>query len=95
MQIKLKLILLSLLILLIGCDNSDPIQTTKYANYYNNLREICKSKSSQNCCLASVNAMKRTNAKIAPTEGCDIGYRRELLICIDSFVWCEVGERNF
>jgi len=85
-MLKRGLSVFIMLILLVGCSNS---RRREPSSYYTNLREVCREKSDENCCLVSVNAMESNYAKIAPKEGCPDGYRREMLKCMSSFAWCE------
>ena len=58
--------------------------------YYEKLAQECQKRTSPNCCLASLEAMIGDNAREIPESGvCDYGYKREMMSCIDSFVWCK------
>jgi len=58
----------------------------KELGYYEKLKQECNRKDSKNCCLASVERMESIDAKLAENDKCKKGYRRELMMCIDSFV---------
>lgn len=57
--------------------------------YYEQLANACKDKQSEGCCMASVERMRSGNFKLAPQEGCPVGYRPSGVRCIDSYGWCE------
>ena len=58
-------------------------------NYYGKLTNECKTKESESCCLASVEAMKAGNYTLAPQEGCPAGYQPNMMRCVDSYRWCQ------
>lgn len=58
--------------------------------YYSNLEKECDN----NCCLASVEKMKISNAKKAKNEKCEIGYNINRLLCIGSYFWCNKQSNN-
>jgi hypothetical protein len=62
---------------------------SKLPEYYQNLAKECESAGSYNCCMSSVNDMKDGNYQLEPETGCPEGYRSEMVMCIDSFKWCE------
>jgi hypothetical protein len=68
--------------------------TDNTQNYYDNLASECKSKQSESCCLASVEAMKAGNYTPAAQEGCPDGYQSNMMRCIDSFRWCQPVEKS-
>lgn len=77
--------------------NSGDNQNTETAdaqNYYNRLTKECKNKGSENCCLASVKAMKAGNYTLVPEQGCPAGYQPNMMKCIDSYTWCEPIENT-
>jgi hypothetical protein len=55
-------------------------------DYYDKLASGCKN---NNCCLASVKTMKQRNYTLAPQEGCPSGYQGNMMLCIDSYRWCQ------
>lgn len=57
--------------------------------YYDQLKRLCGARSSVNCCLSSVSAMRRGNYLMAPGPGCPEGTLENKLRCKDSLVWCE------
>ncbi len=63
-------------------------------NYYNELANVCKAKQSEGCCLASVEAMKASNYRLVPQEGCPVGYQPNMMQCIDSYRWCQPAENS-
>ncbi len=68
----------------------ETIQDTSSYDYYENLKEKCKLKSSVNCCLASVDSMQKIKAKaIGDSSKCKKGYKKETLLCVDSYHWCK------
>lgn len=72
--------------------NSGNDQNTETANsqdYYDELASECKNKGSENCCLASVKAMKSGNYTLVPEQGCPCGYQPNMMRCEDSYTWCE------
>lgn len=64
-------------------------------DYYQSLRKQCESRESENCCLASVEAMEAGKFKEATKDSvsCPSGSKRNMMRCIDSFAWCE-PEKN-
>jgi hypothetical protein len=68
--------------------------TSESQNYYEKLANECKSKQSESCCLASVEAMKQGGYTLAPAEGCPAGYQPNMMRCIDSFRWCQPVEKT-
>ena len=75
-----------------GLDNNQDTQNTDMGdtqNYYDKLASNCKTKASENCCLASVKAMKACNCTLVPEEGCPAGYQPEAIRCKDSYRWCQ------
>ncbi len=52
--------------------------------YYINLEKACDN----NCCLASVEKMRISNAIKAENEKCESGYDINRLLCIGSYSWC-------
>lgn len=80
-------------------DNSDDgnnqnTETADAQNYYDKLTSECKNKGSENCCLASVQAMKAGNYTIVPEQGCPAGYQPNMMRCEDSYTWCELIENT-
>ena len=78
-------------------NNTQNIQngnTGNTQNYYDKLANECKSKQSESCCLASVEAMKQGGYTLAPAEGCPAGYQPNMMRCIDSFRWCQPEEKS-
>ena len=75
-------------LLFIGCsDDHYAIQTD--APYYLTLKKQCHNNS---CCLGSLKAMVETQSKLAQNDSCPTGYRRMMMRCVDSYVWCEKSE---
>lgn len=75
-----------------GLGNNQNIQNTitdDTRSYYDNLTGECKSRQGESCCLASVEAMKGGNYTLAPQEGCPAGYQSNMMLCVDSFRWCQ------
>ena len=64
-------------------------ENTDAQNYYDRLTKECKNKGSENCCLASVNAIKAGNYTLVPEQGCPAGYQPNMMRCKDSYTWCE------
>ncbi len=66
--------------------------------YYEKLAQECQQKSSPSCCLASLEAMKKDNAhKISDGDMCNYGYKKEGMLCADTFIWCKplsINETN-
>ena len=62
--------------------------------YYEKLANECKSKQSESCCLASVEAMKQGGYTLVPAGGCPAGYQPNMMKCIDSFRWCQPEEKS-
>ena len=76
-------------------DNTIQNNTTSEAqDYYDKLADECKSKQSENCCLASVEAMKQGGYTLAVQDGCPAGYQPNMMRCIDSFRWCQPVEKS-
>ncbi len=73
-------------------DDANNKQESKF-DYYESLREKCQDKKSINCCLASVDAMEKKRVK-AVGSGCDNGYKKSMLKCLDSYTWCEKDEKT-
>ena len=78
-------------------DELDGISTP--VAYYQGLKQECNLKEDKECCLASVEGMKSDGAAaIDPNTGiCNYGYKREMLLCVDSFAWCKpltINETN-
>lgn len=63
-------------------------------NYYNKLTNKCKSKQSESCCLASVEAMKQGGYTLIPQGGCPTDYQPNTMLCIDSYRWCQPTEKT-
>jgi hydroxylamine reductase (hybrid-cluster protein) len=80
-----------IIVFFIGCKNGTYSDT-----YYTNLAKKCKTDSkisSVNCCLASVNYMQKGRFKLIPQSlQCPEGYRKNMFMCIDTYVWCEPGK---
>ena len=57
--------------------------------YYQYLEARCQNTESPNCCLASVQEMKRTNSLEAIDNLCPAGYFRNMMKCLSSLSWCE------
>lgn len=77
--------------------NNQNIQNTTTGdveNYYDKLASDCKSKQSESCCLASVEAMKQGDYTLVPQEGCPAGYQPNMMRCIDSYRWCQPAEKT-
>jgi len=92
--LTISLIVIGLVaVLIIGSNNLLALKQengiSKLPDYYKNLAKECKSRSSYNCCMSSVNNMANGNYKLEPETGCPDGYQRNMLKCIDTFVWCE------
>jgi len=64
-------------------------KTNNYIDYYKKLIENCKLKDSQNCCISSVQYMEKGNYKLYTNLGCSKGFQENMLLCIDSYKWCE------
>jgi hypothetical protein len=81
--------LLFTLLLITGCsDDTYAIQTSD--PYYLKLEKQCYERTSPNCCLASLQGMVTTQSKLADANGtCPAGYKRVMMKCIDTYVWCE------
>jgi len=61
LQRKIKIISIAILLFTaIGCSQSEPNNTGKSSSYYADLREVCQTKADKNCCLNSVDVMKKT-----------------------------------
>ena len=58
-------------------------------HYYNQLKNVCRTKKSVNCCMSSVTAMRKGNFTLAPDSGCPDEMVQNKLRCVDSFTWCE------
>ena len=88
-----KIILILLALILLGGAGYFTYQNTKASaqnGYYKKLSQECQQKSSPDCCLSSLEAMKKDNAhKINPGDMCSYGYEKEMLNCADSFAWCK------
>lgn len=61
--------------------------------YYEHLRDQCRSRQSVGCCMASVNAMEKGGYKLASPQtddssGCPEGFRISGMRCMDSYAWC-------
>ena len=79
-----------LIILISGYILYQPKKIAFSTPYYQKLAKECEQKTSKNCCLASVKRMEETKSLKISSEGvCNKGYKREMMTCIDSFVWCE------
>ena len=70
-------------------DDSENIEAVNYEA----LEKVCKQKGG-GCCMASLKAMRKNNYFLASEDdsinyGCPEGYRRNGMLCIDSFQWCE------
>lgn len=57
--------------------------------YYDKLANECKTKQSESCCLASVESMRAGNYTLMPQEGCHASYHPNMMLCIDSYRWCQ------
>ncbi len=96
---NMKKIILGILVLIIAGggyvayqlqkDDNQFAQGKSSAEYYQNLRKECEQKTSKSCCLASVEAMKKDNAHKINGDVCSYGYKKESMLCVDSFTWCK------
>ena len=80
-----------------GLSNNQNIQSTEVGgtkNYYDKLTNECKSKQSESCCLASVESMKAGSFVLASQEGCPVGYQPNMMLCVDSYRWCQPVENS-
>ena len=69
-------------------------ETAATQDYYDKLASECNNKESENCCLASVKAMKAGNYTLVPEQGCLAGYQPNMMKCKDSYTWCEPIENT-
>lgn len=59
---------------------------------YDQLERECEGSS---CCISSVRTMRMLDAVLATNrETCPQGYERDMLRCIDSYVWCVPTRRT-
>ena len=61
-------------------------------SYYDKLKENCKTKEGMDCCLRSVEIMKKNKAKLIwadGIDGCLDWYEMKNLNCKGSYVWCK------
>jgi len=67
-----------------------PSKKNEYVNedeaYYKKLEDKCYD---NNCCLASVEKMKSSNAILSKNEKCEPGYDINRLLCVGSYSWCK------
>ncbi|TSC95541.1 MAG: hypothetical protein Athens101410_495 [Parcubacteria group bacterium Athens1014_10] len=68
---------------------SKKVEVSNFKGYYGELAKQCEQKSSYNCCIASVRAMTNGNYKLSENNTCENGFKPNMLMCIDSFKWCE------
>ncbi|MFH1785888.1 MAG: hypothetical protein ABH842_05660 [Candidatus Micrarchaeota archaeon] len=80
-------VLVVLLVLILSLNQKE--EGPELLEYYKVLAEQCEAKGSYSCCMASVNNMAAYNYMLEPATGCPSGYQRNMLKCIDTFVWCE------
>lgn len=72
-----------------------PPGVTVIANYHDRLLEICENKAGRACCRASVNAMRREQARVYDEAiGCAPRTRPVSLRCPASFTWCSYKSRS-
>jgi hypothetical protein len=63
--------------------------------YYQDLEKQCKQRQNTEkhfnigCCMASVKDMEASSFTLAPSTGCDEGYRPNRLKCSESYRWSE------
>jgi|SRR3989344_2379551 len=67
-------------------------RATTSTAYYENLKKQCNQKQSKGCCLSSVATMEAGGYKIAESDICPNGYKKNTELCIDSYTWCEAQE---
>lgn len=66
---------------------------------YQALAESCKQRGSVNCCMSSLRTMRENNYFPASEDdsgnySCPEGFNRNLIRCIDSFIWCQPVEQK-
>ncbi len=81
----ITVILLIGLIAYFNSNNQDAKLIT--IDYYQKLADQCEKKT--DCCINSVERMKRGNYKLIPDDGCPDGFQGNGLECASSFGWCE------
>jgi len=64
-------------------------EINRASQYYTALHKKCLQRSSQSCCLSSVDAMEANRYELMPITGCVNGFGQNALKCIDSLIWCE------
>jgi len=67
--------------------------------YYEDLKVLCREKSSIECCMASVAAMesgefRQASKKETENYGCPEGFKRNSMRCMDSLQWCQPQPAN-
>ena len=68
---------------------SKRVEVCRFPDYYQKLASQCLQKGSYSCCISSVKNMRQGNYRIEPESGCPEGFNRNMLKCIDTFIWCE------
>src|SRR3990167_9211345 len=90
-----KLLALFLFILLpfvgfyIGMQYEQEITGATELTYYQRLAKECRSKQNSDCCLSSVETMKKNNYSVDSDKTCPEGYKWNKMLCADSYAWCE------
>jgi len=80
-----KYIISMLLLMLQALNATNHLKPT--TPYYQKLADKCQE---SNCCLSSLDSLIAGHYALAPENGtCPKGYRRNMLLCIDSYAWCE------
>jgi hypothetical protein len=82
-----RYLLFSLLLVTACTSDTRPIQTDD--PYYLKLEKQCDGNG---CCLTSLRGMIAARSKLA-NGTCSKGYRKNMLRCIDTYVWCEKIEK--
>jgi hypothetical protein len=70
------------------------LEISSYPEYYKKLAIECESKESYECCISSVRNMFNGNYTLALEGECPEGYLKNMLKCIDTYVWCESSNKN-
>jgi len=70
--------------------HKDDNKFAQSSEYYEKLAQECKQKVSKNCCMASVKRMQETGSYKVSAHGiCNYGYKKETMLCVGSYSWCE------
>lgn len=66
-------------------------RVSNFEGYYGELAKQCVEnyKEGPNCCLGSVDAIRKGGYKLSQDGTCDDGFRVEMFKCIGSYKWCE------